>query len=204
MNKEELDVSKIFLAYLVACGDPVRTAQIAQCKVEEVFFLSKTELWDSKLQERGVIAGETGNAQEQTKELNRAACYVQAIRLRALIDKTIHHLYENEDNIQIFCQERMKNGKQVFSTKPLLDLVKAGEACQQMLYRSLGDFVAKDAAGASGLGAGLKDLHRYVTEAMSHLPAGAIPDMKTVEKLDPAAAAVGYLDVDQALDEPAK
>lgn len=197
MNKEELDVSKIFLAYLVACGDPIRTAQIALCKVEEVLFLAKTELWDKKLADRGVVTGDPENAKRQTQELNRAACYVQAIRLRALIDRTIHHLYENEDNVQIFCQEKTKSGKNVFSTKPLLDLVKAGEACQQMLYRSLGDFVAKEATG--GAGGSLKDLHRYVTEAMGHLPPDAVDKMKVVEKTDPAKEVLGYLDADQAL-----
>lgn len=201
MNKEELDVSKIFLAYLVANGDPIRTAQIAQCKVEEVDFLSRSELWDRKLADRGIAAGGSPeDARERTKELNRATNYVQAIRLRALIDKTIKWIYENDENILKFNTETNKQGGKVFSTKPLLDLVKAGEVAQQMIYRSLGDVVEKGAGGLSAA-AGLKELHRYVTDAMSHLPAGALPELKSVEKTDPAAEAIGYLDADAVLND---
>lgn len=195
--KETLDVSKIFLAYLAAGGDAARTALIAQCKVDEVLFLAKTEFWDAKLEQQGVIRGQTaGEAKERTREINRAANYVQSLRLRALIDKTIQWIYENEENIAKFNQETNKQGKKVFSTKPLLDLTKAAEACQTMLYRALGDTVSKEEGGSGG-GANLRDLHKLVIDLQQNLPPGTpIDSIRLAEKVpaDPAQSVVGYLD----------
>ena len=176
-RKEQLDVSKIFLAYLVACGDPVRTAQIAQCGTEDVLYLARTELWDAKLEQQSVLKGATPEeARQRTRELNRATCYVQALRLREIVDRTLAWCYEDEKNILNFCTERDKQGMPVFSTKPVLELVKAAEVCQSMLYRALGDTVVKTDVAASGNS--LKDLHRLMVTMGDHLTG---PDEKKIQ-----------------------
>ena len=176
-RKELLDVSKIFLAYLVACGDPVRAAQIAQCGTEDVLYLARTELWDAKLEQQAVLKGATPEeARQRTRELNRATCYVQALRLREIVDRTLAWCYEDEKNILNFAIETDKQGKKVFSTKPVLELVKAAEVCQAMLYRALGDTVIKTDAG--GGGNSLKDLHRLMVAMGDHL---AGPEDRKVE-----------------------
>lgn len=202
-RKETLDVSKIFLAYLATCGDVLQTATVAQCRVADVLYLAKAELWDAKLNESQIARGPTPEkAKERGREINRMANYIQSVRLRAIIDKTLQWIYENEENVTKFCQEVNKQGNKVYSTKPILDLVKAAESVHAMTYRSLGDTVAKEEGSIGPLG-NIKELHLHVIEAMKN--SGQLPDehLKQAEKVnqtDVAVKSVGYLDVNTALE----
>lgn len=203
-RKEELDVSKIFLAYLVAAGDPIRTSQIAQCRPEDVLYLARVELWDSKLAEQAVIKGSSpAESRERTRELNRATNYVQALRLREMVDRTIKWCYDDEKNILNFAIEIDKQGKKVFSTKPVLELAKAAEVAQTLLYRALGDVIPKD-GGNTGSGNSLKDLHRIMTTMQDHLTGGNGLEIKAAEQGHEEAAVKHepqFLDADAALED---
>jgi hypothetical protein len=200
-RKESLDVSRIFLAYLATCGDVAQTADIAMCKIADVLFLARTEMWDQKLSESQLSRGPSPEkAKDRAREVNRMANYIQAIRLRALIDKSLQWIYENEENVHKFCSEVNKQGNRVFSTKPVLDLAKAAETVQGMTYRALGDVVA-DEAGPGSLGS-IKELHLHVIDAMRNSEQ-AEPELKLAEKAlktDTAKQTIGYLDVGSALD----
>lgn len=202
--KERLDVSKIFLAYLATCGDVVLAADIAECSISDVLYLAKSELWDIKLAESQRARGGTlDKAKEKGREINRMANYIQATRLRSLIDKTLHWIYENPENINKFCQETNKQGNKFFSTKPLLDLAKAAESVQSMTYRSLGDSMPKGENAMGQLGS-IRDLHLTVIEAMKQ----TVPDEKGVSEIllhadriaIPEPTSVNYIDVAKALE----
>lgn len=203
-RKETLDVSKIFLTYLATFGDVVKTADVAECKIADVLYLAKVERWDTKLSECSIARAENPTkAKELTREVNRTGNYVQALRLRAIIDKTLQWIYENENNVGQFCQEVNKQGRTLFSTKPVLDLTKAAEAVHAMTYRALGDTVAKEDEGGTGPLADLRSLHLTVINHMQKT--GQIPEeeIKRAEKASQSNAAVeeiGFLDVNSALE----
>lgn len=202
-RKDQLDVSKIFLAYLATSGDAAEAAEIAQCKIADVLYLAKTELWDKKLSESQIARGPSPEkAKEKGREINRMANYIQAVRLRALVDNTLQWIFENEENTVKFCQEVNKQGKKVFSTKPVLDLAKAAESIQNMTYRALGDTIAKEDGGIGPLG-NVRELHLTVIEAMKNAsdPEASLKQAEKVNQLDVATESIGYLDVDKALDE---
>lgn len=204
-RKEELDVSKIFLAYLVAAGDAVRASQIAQCRPEDVLYLARVELWDSKLAEQAVVKGSSpAESRERTRELNRATNYVQALRLREMVDRTIKWCYEDEKNILNFAIEIDKQGKKIFSTKPILELTKAAEVAQTLLYRALGDVIPKD-GGTVGSGNSLKDLHRLMTTMQDHLTGGNGVEIKPAEQRLVETVVTEqkpqFLDADAALED---
>lgn len=205
-RKEQLDVSKIFLAYLVSHGDPIRTSQIAQCDPKDVLYLATSELWDSKLAEKGVLRGASPEeARALTRELNRATNYVQALRMRELVDRTIKWCYDDEKNILNFCIEVDKQGKKIFSTKPVLELVKAAEVAQTLLYRALGDVIPRDGTSGGGAGSGnsLKDLHKLITAMGDHLTAPKQAEVRVDEVGVAPAVEVEpqkqFLDADSAL-----
>ncbi len=209
-RKELLDVSKIFLAYMVSHGDIRRTAQVAQCGADDVVYLASTELWDQKLAQQSVLTGASPEeARERTRELNRATNYVQALRMRELVDRTIKWCYEDEKNILNFCIEIDKQGKKIFSTKPMLELVKAAEVAQNLLYRALGDVIPRDGVTGANPGNSLKDLHRLMVAMGDHLTGTKQSEVHVVP-IDPAqpenASTVlkpkpQFLDADAALDD---
>lgn len=200
--KEQLDVSRIFLSYLVACGDPIRTAQIAQCSPEDVLNLARTELWDAKLEQCSVLKGSTPEeARERTRELNRATNYVQALRMRELVDRTIKWCYEDEKNVLQFCIEIDKQGKKIFSTKPMLELIKAAEVCQTLLYRALGDTVAKETGGVSA--PSLKDLHRLMVGMAEHMSSSDQPKIEKAVNVPAGKPDSEFIDAETVLgDQP--
>lgn len=203
--KDQLDVSKIFLAYLSCGGDAVQTASVAEVELDDVLSLARSEMWDLKIQQRALSpAKNKDDAASRAREINRMACYVQALRIRGLIDETIHHLYDNGTAaLESFCTEERRDGTSFFTTKPLLDLTKAAEAAHAMLYRALGDVVAKDDGASTGL-KNLTALHMTVVGHMQNAGAeglrAAEPALKAAEKtfnLDAPRSVIGYLD-----DEP--
>jgi len=205
-RKEELDVSKIFLSYLAACGDVVRCSQVAKCTIADVLFLERSECWAAKLSEVSIVPGQSkDDAAEATREINRAACHVQALRLKALIDQTLKWIYDEPGRVCQFAQEIDKKGNSHFSTKPVLELVKAAESAHAMLYRSLGD---KPLGGQplAGERSKVTDVHLSVVQLMQSIP-GMLPisDLVTPSDIRPRSApANGYLefDVSAAMSDP--
>lgn len=202
-RKEQLDVSKIFLAYIACFGDVVQTADVANCRIADVLYLSKSELWDKKLSESQTARGPTPEkAKERGREINRMANYIQAIRLRGLIDKTLQWVYENEENITKFASEINKQGNRVFSTKPILDLAKSAETVQLMTYRALGDQLPKEDSNPLLNFSNIKGLHLTVIEQMKdsgQIPEGALKQAEKANATD-VTESIGYLDVNKALE----
>jgi hypothetical protein len=205
-RKEALDVSKIFLSFLACGGDAVATCQLAECELDDVLWLSKVELWDRKLQTYGVVPGETDEQSlERTRRRNRMSLYIQAQRLRGIVDQTLHQIYENTDNLMAYSQERDKKGKPFFSTKPVRELVDAAEKIHGMLYRSLGDVVDRDDKKGPRALDSVRELHLTVIQQLQSA-GGSVPeaDLKRAEDVAGTAApreAIGYLDVESALSD---
>jgi len=203
-RKESLDVSKIFLSYMASGGDAIATAKLAECALDDVLFLARSEVWDRKMEAIGILRG--GSPEDRlsaTKGQNRMALFIQAQRLRGIVDLTLKQVYENEENVGQFCQERNKRGEPFFSTKPLRELVDSAEKIHSMLYRALGDFASKDESkGTPGANA-VRDLHLTVIQQLQQT-GGTVPERELVlaEKRHGTTGpqqASGYLDVDAVL-----
>jgi hypothetical protein len=139
VNKNTLDVSQIFLTYLTFGGDVDRTSIAVNLDREIVMNLAKAENWPAKLDQLTKL-NDGADSKVLQVQINRAINYVQAHRLRAIVDKVISHLSTKraEDIVDLFTRVG-KNGEPEFSARPLTDLVKAAESCQVMTQRALGD-----------------------------------------------------------------
>ena len=102
------------------------------------------------------------------KEVNRAHSYVQAQRLRKLIDRTVDYLEANPEQLAQALVSTTKEGEPVFSAKPLVELTKAAEAAHNMAYRALGDKVATEAEGVSPDSDKIKNLSLTINAAFVH------------------------------------
>lgn len=102
------------------------------------------------------------------REVNRAHSYVQAQRLRKLIDRTIDYLDENAEKLGQALLTVDKEGNPVLSTKPLVELTKAAEAAHNMAYRALGDKVASEAEGVAPDSEKIKNLSLTINAAFVH------------------------------------
>lgn len=133
--KQNLDVAKIFLAYLSFQGDVNRTALACDLEPETVRDLAVSEAWASKIEQFAELREQDQNAQIN---LNRTVNFVQARQLAGLVDAVIQHLNSAPEVLIDSLTTTSKFGSS-FTTKPLTDLVRAAEAIQGMTARALGD-----------------------------------------------------------------
>jgi hypothetical protein len=160
-DKNKLDTVQIFEAYVTFHGNVTKTAIACNVDDDVVEALAKSENWPAKVKRWTELI--EGNPREVQVQINRAINYVQAARLRSLLDQVIRHLDEGsaEDLIKKLTIEGA-HGPQ-FKTRALTDLVKAAESVQLMTERALGDVRAEQPEG--------KETHKASSIALSVLAA---------------------------------
>lgn len=148
LNKNVLDVSQIFQTYIAFGGDVERTAVALDMDRQDILNLAKVENWAAKVEEWTKLR--EGDPRDVQIQINRAVNYVQAHRLRGVIDSVVSHLAKlsPEQLISKLTESTEKTSK--FSARPLADLVKAAEACQQMTARALGDTAGERPESSAG------------------------------------------------------
>jgi hypothetical protein len=161
-SKDAWDVSKIFLTYSAFGGDVQRTAYALEMPVETVRDFAVSEQWESKLAELTKAKGDSKEAQIQ---INRAINFVQATRLRSVLDKVLSQLTgkTGEELVELLTVVRSSESgsSSEIKMRPLTDLVKALESTQLMTARALGDTEAerpKDTGEQKGSSIALKVL----------------------------------------------
>lgn len=82
------------------------------------------------------------------REVNRAQNYVQAQRIRKVIDFVVQELEADPAKLKSAMTRVDEQGNVTFSAKALVELAKAAESAQTMSYRALGDKVATEADSA--------------------------------------------------------
>lgn len=137
MLRTEIDVSQLFLTYITLNGDVGKTAVVLYLDRQVVEALAEKENWDSKLKLWNELAD--GNGPDLNFEINRTLNYVQAKRLRAILDRMISRLEKMSDEELMELFTKRTDGRREFCLRPLCDLIKAAEACQLMTQRALGD-----------------------------------------------------------------
>ena len=132
--KRDIDVSRVFLAYLSLQGDCNRTAMACDMAVEDVRDLAAAEQWSTKIKQFAALREEDQHFQVG---LNRVLNFVQARQLSGLVDAVIKEMSDPEKMMELLTTTTMHGS--TFNTKPLTDLVRAAEAIQAMTSRALGD-----------------------------------------------------------------
>ena len=135
VQKNEVDVSKIFLAFIALQGDPRRTALACGMEQEEVQALALQENWAAKISNFSALREADSKVQIQ---INRAMGFVQACQLSSIVDHLIKEFSDPKKLLEMLTTTS-KYGSS-FSTKPVTDLVRAAEALQRMKAIALGDF----------------------------------------------------------------
>jgi hypothetical protein len=137
VNKNLVDVSKIYQAYITFAGDIEKTALACEVDKQVVRDLANAERWNLKVKDW--LDAQKEDPRGSQIQINRAINYVQAHRLRGILDSVVQFLQEGtpEDLINRLTVVT-KNGPE-FKTRALTDLVKAAETVQLMTARALGD-----------------------------------------------------------------
>lgn len=177
VHKDGLNVAQIFQTYLTFGGDVDRTAAATGVSRADVRALAIDEKWADRVAELNELRD--GDPRDVQIQINRAVNYVQAHRLRSIVDTMIAHIskLQPEELAGLFTKTT-KDGAE-FTARPLTDLVKAAEACQQMSARALGDTVAErpEDPGRAGSSIALQ-----VMKAMNAADASGLSSVELVRK----------------------
>jgi len=136
-NKNLINVTQVFQHYLTFCGDTKRTAVALGIPEETVKALEAEEQWQDAIREWNELR--SGSATDVQTQISRAVNFVQAHRLRTVVDRMTSYLVDKtaEELVELFTEDTEKSHK--FSMRPLADLIKGAEAVQAMVQRALGD-----------------------------------------------------------------
>lgn len=139
-NPETIDRSAMFLTYLAFLGDPHRTAAALMIDPGRVVEAARFEGWDKKVAHLRSVQSEMG-PDEFLRELNRVVNFVQAVRLRAIMDRVLQRLV-SDTGLDAFLTTYGRDHSNT-SPKALLDVVKCCEAVHRLTYTALGDVPSK-------------------------------------------------------------
>ncbi len=144
---DSLDIVQAYETFLAFNGDLERTALSLDVKLAGLEAIAVRDDWAGKLKRWNTLNGEGNQAAIQIK-VNRAINYVQATRLRSILDKVISHIGQGDaQDLVNRLTVITKNGPE-FKTRALTDLVKAAETAQLMTARALGDTQGERPDGA--------------------------------------------------------
>lgn len=141
INKNTLDVSQIFQTYITFGGDVDKTAVALDIDPRTIRDLERAENWPAKVEEWNKLR--EGDPRDVQIQINRAVNYVQAHRLRQILDRVVSHLNEKPVEELVDLLTKTTKAGSEFTARPLTDLTKAIESCQLMTQRALGDTVAE-------------------------------------------------------------
>lgn len=137
VNKNDVDVSRIFEAYIAFMGDTGKVAAALDVDEFIVKNLATVENWGQKLKQWHSLGD--GDPRDVQVQINRAINFVQSHRLRAVLDKLVGKLHKmTPEELIDALTVNTKYGSEV-KVRALTDLAKAAEAVQLMTQRALGD-----------------------------------------------------------------
>lgn len=178
-DKENWDVSHIFLAYLAFLGNSTKVAISLNIPAEVVDVLAEKENWAAKL--KTYVALRSPERMSRTdRALRLAATHIQTHMLLELLDRLITHLSDIVDeaelleDLSVYCG----TGKKLkFSVKALMDVCRAHALVSRAANRSVGT------KGEQEKDPGLTWMdHLEIQEAMSRAmkAADALPGVDSV------------------------
>lgn len=138
VNKNNHDVSQVFLVYMALIGDVPKVALALDLPESEIQEMADREGWSDKVRRISIIS-KSGKQGDYERAQNRALNFVQAHQLRRNIDRVIAHI-SSLDASEIV-ERTEANGRTVLSARLLTDLAKAIQTVHEASYNALGDTV---------------------------------------------------------------
>lgn len=160
------DPAEVFAVYLQQGANAQRTALTLKIPVAEVEGLVKQHGWDVKVKEyTGGIENPTlEDFQRGQRGLNRAINYIQAHRLRDLVERIVQKLNDKE-TLEEYTTIRTKDGFRR-DLKPIRELAEAARTAQELSYRALGDSMDVSVTDDQTAAKEGKDLQLALIQAM--------------------------------------
>jgi hypothetical protein len=174
-----LDREQAFLIYATFTGDLERTAAALNVRPMDVLRVADEENWNEKLKPILELS-KSAKPGDVEKAINRALNFVQAHRLRMIIERIIKRLTGmSADELEEYVfAARDEDGKRFskLSTRAVADLSSALEKCHAMSYLALGDSGPErarkpDADSKANMG----DMNVRIAEAMRKAAKGSSP-----------------------------
>jgi hypothetical protein len=169
-----MDVENIFQLFCSFTGDLQRTAHAAGVTPQAVAELAEEHKWTTRLSAIFELK-RSGKAGDLEKCLSRAINFVQAHRMRIVLEKLIAKLYEKTaDQLLEECTvvQTDKDGNEIrrsLNMRPLSDLCAALQKVHELTYLALVDSVTERARkndnGDPELS--LSSIHSLISQAMS-------------------------------------
>ena len=171
-DKNNLDVSQIFLTFMSLVGDVEKTALALDLDVAVVEELAKKEGWDEKVRRISVMS-KSGNPGDYERAVNRALNYVQAHRMRSALESVLNQVLKRlgEADPSDFVEIKLKEGKVVearVTARFFSDMAAAMEKMQHLTYSALGDSATERKVDTQTPGSGRQvDIHSAVINALN-------------------------------------
>lgn len=169
-----LDRDNAFMLYATFCGDLERTAHALKVQPVDVLKLADADHWNEKLASIIELKKSTRPGDIE-RAINRAINFVQAARLRHVVERAIRLLYTMGDvefMEKVFSQGFAKTGTPPHLTaKAMADLATAMEKVQAMTYLALAD-TSTDRAKRKEAEEGnesAQDFHVRIADAMARV-----------------------------------
>ena len=168
LDKNDHDVTKVFLIYMTLIGDVEKTALALDMHPEDVREMAKRENWDEKVKRINLMAT-SGKPGDWERAQNRALNFVQCHQLRRQIDRAVAHLAKTQ-NVEDVLEVEEAGGRTRLSARIFVDIAKAMAEIQHMTYAALGDTPAerKDKLPGEGEGeANIAGIHATLIHALN-------------------------------------
>ena len=165
------DPVQVFLTYMQFAGNVEQTAAVLDLDTSSVKALEVAGNWKGKIEEL-VRLSEGKEPGEFKIAINRGVNFIQADRLRRLLDRVLTSLSNmpDEELIGLLTTTGPKGAS--FSTRPLTDLTKAAAEAQAMTRLALGDVGAGTLAEEDSKGS---DIALSVMKAMNGAAELSVP-----------------------------
>lgn len=181
MDKNQIDVSQVFLTYMALVGSVPKVAMALDIPEAIVQEMADREGWAAKVQRISVMS-KSGKPGDWERAQNRALNFVQAHQLRRSIDKVISHL-ASRDAASIV-EHTSPQGNVTLTARVFTELTKAMQAVHEMTYSALGDSVKeRDPSTVDGESVALNSaaLHASLIGALNRTKLGE-PSSETLVK----------------------
>ena len=166
-----VDREQAYLLFATFCGQPVPVAKALGISPQAVLRMAAEGGWAEKL--APIISLHQGATKPQDIEraVNRALNYVQAHRLRVVIERLMKKLYDlDADGLTEFFTDEIANGAGVskkVNARFLADLAASMEKAQMLTYAALNDTATeRNKRGPEQDGASASALQAQISQAM--------------------------------------
>lgn len=168
------DIDKAFQTYASFTGDAVQTAHALGIPPAEVLRLAEQHGWAGRLKSIFDLR-KSGKPQDVERAISRTINFVQAHRMRIVLDRVVNELYSKSgaELVDLCISNRHdSDGKvigQTLNLKPYTELAAALEKVHMMTYYALTDSPGerKQRKPEADDGPTLQDIHSQIAAAMA-------------------------------------